>query len=509
MNPPIKRRRGREDAIPNITVGPEHSMAPNDGTSPYERASPRFGPDSPALETVNAPRYFTDSPSYNPNSPSYSPSRPARKPDSPSYSPSSPARKPDSPSYSPSSPAYNPDSPRYSTSSPARKPHSSPAYDPDHTSYSREPPISPARKPDSPSYSPSSPARKPPSSPAYNPNSPPRKPESSTHNGSLESETSILQASEKSALSLSKSEPAEDEDDKLPLKLFTPTISQEIINLIKGSAHFRHIQQQWGQENESQLDVLSRDMLELSARDLDTIVRRIINQGVCDELNQNYIRSHVKSALYDQKDDLFAIVSDDQHGDVEVQAFLVAELKRTSEPNEAVWALSLICSANLSGMGLLLVQSFLYAVKCYCAEYGTHQVVVLDLARGFDNESALGTYSRVGFTSFGNDKVAAIVAQQNKYRHAMSLDLKDQELHQLRSNIGTLPDPQPSPDYLLSRLTKAASIFKDKVLDLKYALANSLKNPVDDRLERSLPTVKQMEDLLKLVINDLPSKTSV
>jgi hypothetical protein len=384
--------------------------------------------------------------------------------------------------------------------------------------------------PNSPSYSPSSPARKPPSGLADKPESPTRKhitdkrkpesptrkhisdkrkPESPTHNGSLESETNILQASEKSALSLSKSDSAEDEDDKLPLKLFTPTISQEIINLIKGSAHFRHIQQQWGQENESQLDVLSRDMLELSARDLDTIVRRIINQGVCDELNRNYIRNHVKSALYDQKDDMFAIVSDDQHGDVEVQAFLVAELKRTPEPNEAVWALSLICSANLSGMGLLLVQSFLYAVKCYCAEYGTHQVVVLDLARGFDNESALGTYSRVGFTSFGNDKVAAIVAQQNKYRHAMSLDLKDQELHQLRSNIGTLPGPQPSPDYLLSRLTKAASIFKDKVLDLKYALANSLKNPVDDRLERALPTVKQMEDLLKLVINDLPSKTSV
>lgn len=140
---------------------------------------------------------------------------------------------------------------------------------------------------------------------------------------------------------------------------------------------------------------------------------------------------------------------------------------------------------------------------------GAPQVVVLNLARGFDNESALGTYSRVGFTSSGNDKVAAIVAQQNKYRHAMSLDLKDQELHQLRSNIGTLPGPQPSPDYLLWRLTKAASIFKDKVLDLKYALTSSLKNPVDARLERALPTVKQMEDLLKLVINDLPSKTSV
>ncbi len=249
-------------------------------------------------------------------------------------------------------------------------------------------------------------------------------------------------------------------------------------------------------ESKRLLRIESRKTLHMPERLLTAFINKEARRNICkDAVKTSYVRKAFIKAFKDCTDDWIAVMStslnERNQKDWRLEGFLLAGLTSTyHETLDPVWELSLICTGKLSGIGLTLVQGFVYAAKVYTETYKTPPLVFLDLANGYANTAGLATYSHVGYSTLSpllkeepmhsiikqriadEDNRSEIVTDASVF---MVMDLANISASILKNNIGHKSSPffGDSVDTLLglaAKIKKAILTTKQDLLEEKIEL---------------------------------------
>ena len=280
--------------------------------------------------------------------------------------------------------------------------------------------------------------------------------------------------------------------------LFGPVLD-DIVQKIKDLPMYKEHVQAYQSKNRL-LRIESRDTMVMPDKLLGSFIKKEAKRNICSEtVQQWYVDKAFQKAFKTRTDDWIAVMSTSmdatKQGLWSVEAFLFAGLTSTYHQALApVWELSLICTGKLSGIGLTLVQGFVYAAKVYTTKYNTQPLVFLDLANGYANTTGLSTYSHVGYSSLSHllkkEPMHSIINQKisdEKDRSEivtdasvfMAMDLKNISASDLKSNIGlkTLTAFGPSIDTSLGLAGKIKHAILKARLKLKK---REIELPVTD-----------------------------
>jgi len=180
---------------------------------------------------------------------------------------------------------------------------------------------------------------------------------------------------------------------------------------------------------------------------------------------------------------VLSTLSDDPNNQSEwkLEAFIIGELHWSDDP---AWWLSLVCNGDMRGVALSLVQSFVYAVKCYAEVKKVRAKTFLALSFSYENVSAMSMYARTGFSSFCplilDAHLNATLGQlTTEYlvlgfiSHYMALDLNLFAKSVLLSNIGVLTPTTSSIDSIYCDLAK--------IVDTQDAPAHTTLSEAQDK----------------------------
>ena len=154
---------------------------------------------------------------------------------------------------------------------------------------------------------------------------------------------------------------------KFSNSLFGPVFG-DIEQQIKNSPIYKQRVDTWP-HNDRLLRIESRDTMVMPDKVLGSLIKKEAKRNICNEnVKQGYVNKAFKKAFKTRTDDWIAVMSTSmdatKQGLWSVEAFLFAGLTSTYHQALApVWELSLICTGKLSGIGLTLVQGFVYAAK--------------------------------------------------------------------------------------------------------------------------------------------------
>ena len=213
----------------------------------------------------------------------------------------------------------------------------------------------------------------------------------------------------------------------------------------------------------------------------------------------SYIKDHFQR-VFEQSDDIIAVISVDQAnpGDTtqyRVETFLIAESSKVDFPHlSAFWQLGLVCNNTLSGLALMLCQCFVYAVKQFCINHKTEELVLLDLANRYTgNFNGLALYSQLGFSSFSmwkRNQAIDTIQKEKKFNQVMTLNLESYSLDELRRRIGTNQPPlELNIEYEYAKLVK----------QIKRLIEKHQNQP--NRPDQPDPTSAQLSELLTTLSN--------
>ena len=275
-------------------------------------------------------------------------------------------------------------------------------------------------------------------------------------------------------------------------KLFVGHVLTDIVQQIEELPMYQDHVSTWRTKNRL-LRIESRDSMQMPEDLLTEFIEREAQKNICYKTVQaEYVKKAFEKAFKDRTDDWIAVISTPL--DVanqkawQLEAFLFAALTSTYHKDlEPVWELSLICTGQLSGIGLTLVQGFVYAAKEYTLRHNTRQLVFLDLANGYANTAGLATYSHVGYSSLSTllkqDVMSSIIKQRIRDEEGrteivtdasvfMAMNLHDFPASDLKSNIGRKGSPAfgSSIDTLLglaAKINHAAQKAKQKLRNKK------------------------------------------
>ena len=261
------------------------------------------------------------------------------------------------------------------------------------------------------------------------------------------------------------------------------------------------------------LHIESRDTMVMPPNMIKRFISKEVKRNICKAtVLQSYVRKAFVKAFENQTDDWIAVMSTSMdksnQADWKLEAFLFAGLSSTyHEALVPVWELSLICTGELSGIGLTLVQSFVYAAKVYTIKHATPPIVFLDLAEGYSNTVGLATYSHVGYSTLSHllkeEPIRSIIAQKIRdegnrseivtYASVfMALDLERVSEADLKDNIGRKTAPffeLPTIDTLLGLAAKMRHVFTEDVCDA------ACKAKVETAIERAFQLAKDFYNL--------------
>ena len=271
-----------------------------------------------------------------------------------------------------------------------------------------------------------------------------------------------------------------------PPELFTNGVVEAILGKLEDSKQFTMLRETWSKKYERTLSVVSRDWLASTIGNTVAFTDTEVERNIC-RINPLYVKRSFWSMfgivdLRDEGHDMLCVLSklsDDPYDQSEwkLEAFVIGALHRSGDP---AWWLSLVCNGNLRGIALSLVQSFVYAVKCYAEAKKVHAKIFLELSSSYKNVSAMIMYARTGFSSFSPlvlDVHPSATAPQRvvttqdlitcKAKHYMAIDLALFDKSVLLSNIGVLTPTNLSIDSIycdLAKVVDTQSVFARRTL---------------------------------------------
>jgi len=264
----------------------------------------------------------------------------------------------------------------------------------------------------------------------------------------------------------------DDDDDDVDVSLFTHDVMSGVLARLKVSNQFAMLRDTWSTKYKRTISVVSRDWLVLHLANKRDFINAEVKRDICEVINDLYLKRSLLSMFGivvspGKAHDMMCVLSKlsadpNNQSQWKLEAFIIGELHWSDDP---AWWLSLVCNGNMRGIALSLVQSFVYAVKCYAEVNKVHAKTFLDLSFSYENGSAMSMYARTGFSSFCplilDANLNATLGQvTTKYlvhgfiKHYMALDLTLFDKSVLLSNIGVLTPTTSSIDSIYCDLAK-------------------------------------------------------